>query len=118
MSLPRCLPPVEADPALVSLFKQHKRIPLAVRRQADFFVFFASTIFPILENHRDRLGALYCTDNGRPAWDPVRLVGVLVLQFVLKVTDRKAAEDTQYDNRWRLALHLGAQDMTFDPPAL
>lgn len=118
MSLPRCLPPVEADPTLVSLFEQQKRIPLAVRRQADFFVFFARTIFPILENYRDRLRPLYCTDNGRPAWDPVRLLGVLVLQFVLKVTDRKAAEDAQYDNRWRLALHLGAQDTTFDPSVL
>lgn len=118
MSLPRRLPPVESDPALLSLFDQPERIPLAVRRQAAFFVFFANTIFPLLETYRERLSPLYCVDNGRPAWDPVRLLAVLVLQFVLRQPDRQAAEAVQYDLRWRLALHLDAQDATFDPSVL
>jgi len=46
------------------------------------------------------------------------LLGVLVLQFVLRVADRQAAELVQYDQRWRLALHLRAQEATFDPSLL
>lgn len=118
MSLPRCLPPAEPDPELVALFEQPERIPLAVRRQAEFFVFFARTIFPLLETYRDRLQPLYCVDHGRPAWDPVRLLGVLVLQFVLRFPDRQAAEAAQFDQRWRLALHLGKQEAAFDPSLL
>jgi transposase len=118
MSLPRRLPPVDPEPELLALFEQPDRIPGAVRRQAEFFVFFARTIFPLLERYRDRLATVYCVDNGRPAWDPVRLLGVLVLQFVLRLPDRQAAEAAQFDQRWRLALHLGAQDATFDPSLL
>jgi transposase len=118
MSLPRRLPPVEPEPEVLALFQQPDRIPRAVRRQADFFVFFARTIFPLLERYRARLATVYCVDNGRPAWDPVRLLGVLVLQFVLRLPDRQAAEAVQYDQRWRLALHLSAQDVTFDPSVL
>ena len=72
MSWPRRLPSADPDPALLALFERPERIPLAVRRQAEFFVFFARTIFPLLETYRDRLRPLYCADNGRPAWDPVR----------------------------------------------
>ena len=118
MSLPRRLPPAEPDPDLLALFEQPDRVPLAVRRQAEFFVFFARTIFPLLERYRDRLHPLYCADNGRPAWDPVRLLGVLILQFVLRVADRQAAEALQYDQRWRLALHLQVKDTSFDPSLL
>ena len=118
MSLPHRLPSAEPDPALLALFEETDRIPLAVRRQAEFFVFFARTIFPLLETYRDRLEPLYCDNNGRPAWDPVRLLGVLILQFVLRMADRAAAEAVQYDLRWRLALHLQAQDKTFDPSLL
>jgi len=118
MSLPRRLPPVDSDSALLSLFDQPECIPQAVRRQATFFVFFANTIFPLLETYRARLIPLYCVDNGRPAWNPVRLLAVLVLQFVSRQPDRQAAEAVQYDLRWRLALHLDAQDATFDPTVL
>jgi len=118
MSLPRQRPPAEPESQLLALFEQPERVPLAVRRQAEFFVFFARAIFPLLEKYRDRLATVYCADNGRPAWDPVRLLGVLVLQFVLRVPDRQAAEAVQYDQRWRLALHLDARDVVFDPSLL
>ena len=118
MSLPRCLPPDEPDPALVALFTAPERIPKAVRRQAEFFVFFAETVFPLLEAYRERLAEVYTADQGRPAWDPVRLLGVLVLQFVLRVADRQAAEQVQYDQRWRLALRLTPTQTTFDPSLL
>jgi transposase len=103
---------------LVALFEQPERVPQAVRRQAEFFLFFARTVFPLLERYRERLAAVYTPDNGRPAWDPVRLLGVLVLQFVLRVADRQAAELAQYDQRWRLALHLRATEAAFDPSLL
>ncbi len=118
MSLPRLLPPVEPEPELLKLFDQAIGVPAAVRQQAGFFVFFARTIFPMLETYRDRLETLYTPNNGRPAWDPVRLLGVLILQFVLRFTDRQAAEAVQYDQRWRLALHLKEDDATFDPSLL
>jgi len=118
MSLPRQPPPADPDPNLVALFNQSDRIPKAVRRQAEFFLFFARTVFPLLEHYRERLATVYTSDNGRPAWDPVRLLGVLVLQFVLRVPDRQAAELAQYDQRWRLALHLRAEEATFDPSLL
>lgn len=118
MSLPRRLPPAAPNPGLLSLFSRQDHIPLAVSRQAELYVFFARTIFPLLEAYRDRLEPLYCGNNGRPAWDPVRLLGVLVLQFVTRTPDRQAAEATQFDLRWRLALHLDAQDAAFDPSVL
>jgi transposase len=118
MSMPRSLPPAAPDPALVALFEQPDRVPQAVRRQAEFFLFFARTVFPLLERYRERLATVYTPDNGRPAWDPVRLLGVLVLQFVLRVADRQAAELVQYDQRWRLALHLTAAEAAFDPSLL
>jgi transposase len=118
MSLPRRLPPAEPDPTLVALFEQAECVPRAVRQQASFFLFFARTVFPLLESYRARLAAVYQADNGRPAWDPVRLLGVLILQFVLRVADRQAAELVQYDQRWRLALHLTPADATFDPSLL
>lgn len=118
MSLPRYLPSADPDPKLLALFDQTGHIPLAVRRSAGFFVFFAKTAFPLIETYRFRLNPLYCQDNGRPAWDPVRLLGVSILQYVLRVADRQAAESVQYDQRWRLALHMGEEDATFDPSLL
>ena len=118
MSLPRRLPPSDPEPELLALFEEPAGVPRAVRRQAEFFVFFAQEVFPLLATYRERLTRLYCPDNGRPAWDPVRLLGVLVLQFVQRVTDRPAAEAVQYDLRWRLALHLRPGEPTFDPSLL
>lgn len=118
MSLPRHLPPAMPDADLCALFTQPQRVPRPVRRQAEFFIFFAGKIFPMLERRRDRLATLYCADDGRPAWDPVRLLGVLVLQFVLRMSDRQTAEAVQYDQRWRLALHLESGDVACDPSLL
>jgi transposase len=112
------LPSAAVDPALETLFGRTEGVPKAVRRQAEFFLFFARTVFPLLESYRDRLAEVYTSDNGRPAWDPVRLLAVSILQFVLRVPDRQAAELVQYDLRWRLALHLEPQSCAFDPSLL
>jgi transposase len=118
MTLPRHEPPTEPDPRLCALLEQANRVPVAVRRQAEFYIFFARMVFPQLETYRARLETLYCPDNGRPAWDPVRFLGVLILQFVRRMSDRQAAEAVQYDQRWRLALHMREGDVTFDPSLL
>ena len=65
MSLPRSLPPVDPDPSLLALFTQPERIPKAVRRQAEFFLFFAQTVFPWLEAYRDRLATVYTANTRR-----------------------------------------------------
>ena len=118
MSLPRQLPPPQLEAELAARFESSPGVPREVRRQAEFFVFFARTIFPLLETFRGRLEQLYCRDNGRPAWDPVRLLGVLILQFVLRWGDQQAAQAVQYDLRWRLALHLREGEPSFDPTVL
>lgn len=46
------------------------------------------------------------------------MLGVLILQFVMRAPDRMAAESVQYDLRWRLALHLTEDDTAFDPSLL
>ncbi|MBF0107535.1 MAG: transposase [Deltaproteobacteria bacterium] len=117
MSLP--VKDLESDPVLINFFEaQNKKAPVKVRRSASFFTFFAEEIFPLLATYRDKLVSIYCDENGRPAVEPVLLLGVLVLQFVVRVSDGQAAENVQYDLRWRLALHMGLDDHSFDPSLL
>ncbi len=118
MSLHRSTPRMEPDPRLLALVNERPDVPAAVRERAVFFVFFAQTIYPKLEEQRSVLDALYCPTNGRPANDPVCLLGVLLLQFVERLPDRQAAEAVCYDTRWRLALHLPATEGGFDPSLL
>lgn len=118
MSLHRPTPRMEPDPRLLALVNERPDVSVAVRRRAAFFVFFAQTIYPQLEERRAALDALYCSTNGRPADDPVLLLGVLLLQFVERAPDRQAAEAVFYDTRWRLALHLGKTGGGFDPSLL
>jgi transposase len=118
MSLHRSTPRMEPDPRLLAFVNERPDVPAAVRERAVFFVFFAQTIYPKLEEQRLALDALYCPTNGRPADDPVCLLGVLLLQFVERLPDRQAAEAVCYDTRWRLALHLSENDGGFDPSLL
>lgn len=93
-------------------------VPAAVRKRAEFFLFFSDIISPMLETYRVALDALYCDNNGRPATDPVLLQGVLVLQFVERMPDRQAAEAVQYNTCWKLALNLSLDAPSFDPSLL
>ncbi len=118
MSLYRATGSREADPKLLAWLTEEPAVPAVVRERAAFFVFFAQTIYPQLEAQRPVLDALYSPTDGRPAEDPVLLLGVLLLQFVERLPDRQAAEAVCWDARWRLALHLAEGDGGFHPSLL
>jgi transposase len=105
------------DPALLAQL-QSSAAPKAVRQRASFFVFFANTVYPELAKQRPALAGLYKARHGRPAQEPVRLLGMLLLQFVERYPDRQAAEAMQYDLRWRVALHLQPGEAACDPSLL
>jgi len=85
---------------------------------ADRFRFFAEHIRPQLVRLRPQLAAMYCSDNGRPAEEPIRLLGVLILQYMERLPDRQAAEACTYDLRWKLALGMEADETAFHPTSL
>ena len=99
-----------------------------MRQRAEFFVYFAETtclceaarrqVYPRLAHYRPALARLYHPDDGRAAREPVQMLAVLMLQIVERLPDRQAAEAMQYDLRWRLALHLSADEVACDPSLL
>lgn len=56
---------------------------------------------------------LFCT-KGQPALHPVRLILVLILQFVEGLSDREAAEAVRARIDWKYLLHLDLDDDGFD----
>ncbi len=76
---------------MLARFKASSGVPKAVRQRADFFVFFSETVFAQLAKYRPALVSAYRPLAGRPALEPVRLLAVLVLQFVERLPDRQAA---------------------------
>lgn len=72
----------------------------------DRYRLFQENILPQLLKLRPQLEALYCEDNGRPGIDPVLLSGVTLLQFMERVSDRRAAEQVAYHLGWKYALDL------------
>lgn len=85
---------------------------------ANRYRLFREKILPKLLTLRVQLEALYCESNGRPAIDPVLLCGVTLLQFMEKVTDRRAAEQVVYHLGWKYALDLELPDEGFHPTVL
>lgn len=81
-------------------------MPKIIRERKEFFDFFANEIYPRLNKELPKLSALYSPCLGRPAENPVRLLGVCLLQFCERLPDRQAAESCQFDIRWKLALHM------------
>jgi transposase len=117
MSLPTLFD-VELDSALRALFSAAAGVPKAVRQRAEFFVYFAETVYPLLAQYRPILARLYHPADGRPALEPIRMLAVLILQIVEHLPDRQAAEAMQYDARWRLALHMQPDEVACDPSLL
>lgn len=60
----------------------------------------------------------YCQCNGRPATEPVLMLGVSVLQFMYRLPDRQAAQHLKYHLGWKLALHRPLGLESFDPSGL
>ncbi|MBU2575165.1 MAG: transposase [Elusimicrobia bacterium] len=86
---------------------------LTVAAGAERFGFFAKRILPELMKRRSDLGKMYCSDNGRPAEEPVRMMGATILQFMERMPDRQAAEACAFDLRWKLALGMKADEPAF-----
>ena len=79
---------------------------------------FAQKVWPVLVGCREQLAECYASDNGRPAVEPVVLLGVLIFQFLERVPDRQAVEMVKYHLGWKLALHLRLGDPGFHPTTL
>jgi Transposase domain (DUF772) len=86
--------------------------------ETDRYRLFASKIYPLLVEARPKLEACYCQNNGRPAVEPVLLLGVSVLQFLERVPDRQAAELVKYHIGWKHALAQELEGEVFDPTVL
>jgi transposase len=105
------------DPAILELFA-NQEIPKLLRERAGFYVFFAEQVYPRLAGLLPSLVDMYCKDDGRPAENPVRLLGVLILQFMMRLPDRQAADACQFDLRWKLALRMRLDEAAFHPSLL
>lgn len=79
---------------------------------------FREKILPVLQAKREQLCALYCEDNGRPALEPVLMLGVSLLQFIEKLPDRKALEHVAMHLGWKYALELEVDEKGFHPTTL
>src|SRR5262244_2356667 len=75
---------------------------------ANRYRLFREKILPKLFSLRSQLDVLYCENNGRPAIDPVLLVGVTLLQFMEAAPDRVAAERALYHLRLEVCPGFGA----------
>ncbi len=110
------LPPIQKQR---SLFEPDIQFTgLFTSTPADRFRFFSDTIMPQLHELRPQLEAMYCSDNGRPAEEPARMLAALILQFMEGLPDRKAAEACTYDLRWKMALWMEAGQPAFHPTSL
>ena len=85
---------------------------------ADRFRFFANHVLPQIQAMRPQLEEAYCLCNGRPGEEPVRLLSVLLLQFMERLPDRQAVECCQFDLRWKTALGMEASESAFHSTVL
>ena len=87
-----------------SLFEDVGSIVPALFDYRNKYQLFAQKVWPVLVGCREQLAECYTPDNGRPAVEPVVLLGVLILQFLERVPDRQAVELVKYHLGWKLAL--------------
>lgn len=73
---------------------------------SERFRFFFQNVWPALLGLGPALNQMYCADNGRPAENPVRLLGVTILQYMEKLPDRRAVDAMTFDLRWKCALGM------------
>lgn len=85
---------------------------------ADPYRLFLERLHPVLLQARPQLELCYCRSNGRPAREPVLMLGITLLQFIEKLPDRQAMHMLKYHLGWKLALQqeLGVEEL--DPSLL
>ena len=111
MSLPQFDPPGP-------LFEDVGSIVPALFDDQNRYRLFAQKVWPVLVRCREQLAECYTPENGRPALEPVVLLGVLILQFLERAPDRQAVEMVTYHLGWKLALPLRLADPGFHPTTL
>src|SRR5262245_16621009 len=84
----------------------------------DRYGLFAKRIYPAVAGCRPTLEKCYCNDDGRPAIEPVLLLGVSVLQELDGVPDRQAIEMLRYHAGWNFALNRQLGDELFHSTTL
>ena len=86
--------------------------------EGDRYRLFARLIYPALVGSRAALAKCYCTEDGRPAVEPVLLLGVSILQELDGMPDRKAIEMLRYHAGWNFALNRQLGDELFHATTL
>jgi hypothetical protein len=71
----------------------------------DRYRLFAKLVYPRLVKVRPQLTASYSAEDGRPAIEPLLLLGVSILQFLDGEPDRAAVEMLRYHAGWNFALN-------------
>jgi hypothetical protein len=84
----------------------------------DRYRWFAKLVYPSLAAARAGLESCYCAENGRPAIEPVLMLGVSVLQYLDAVPDRQAVDLLRYHAGWNFALNRQLGDPLFHPSSL
>jgi len=82
------------------------------------YFFFRETILPQLEQYRQDLDKMYKPGKGRPPIDPVRMLGLTIIQYMEGVPDRQAEGNCLYDLRYKYALDLPADQGLCDYSSL
>lgn len=84
----------------------------------DRYRLFAKLIYPAVVATRPDLEKCYCVEDGRPAVEPVLLLGVSILQELDGMPDRQAIEMLRYHAGWNFALNRQIGDGVFHPTTL
>jgi hypothetical protein len=101
-----------------TLFGSLASVGAALFAEGDRFKLFAEKIWPHLAAARPALAECYRADNGRPALEPVVMLGVAIFQFLERTPDRQTAELVKYHLGWKLALNLELGAKSFHPTSL
>lgn len=86
--------------------------------KGDRYRLFAKLIYPAVVAARPILEKCYCGEDGRPAIEPVLLLGISILQELDGMPDRQAIEMLRYHAGWNFALNRQLGDELFHPTTL
>lgn len=86
--------------------------------EEDRYRLFAKLIYPVVVGSRPVLEKCYCAEEGRPAIEPVLLLGVSILQELDGMPDRQAIEMLRYHAGWNFALNRQLGDEAFHSTTL